>query len=523
MNDLFATLGRFHPVVLHVPIGLLVGVVVLEIAARRHPDRFAPARTMLAWLLVLAAAFAIGTGLLLQQEPGYGGETLTLHLWTGVGFGVGTLLFAAWCSLGGHARPNAAGLARALLLLPVLGLGIAAGHLGGTLTHGENFLTAHLSPAPAPHDTHFDAVIRPILQSTCWSCHGPDKDKGGLRLHTPDAIMLGGDTGPAIYPGNAHESELLRRLLLPLDDDDHMPPKNKPQPTPVQIAAIEAWINAGASFDAPASPGTASAPASIPVAVADTAAPSTTPASLPPLDDTALSPFRTSQVHVERLSDDPNALLIDFAAAAGAGHADDALASTLLSPVAEHVRDLSLARSSITDAAAPTLVRLTNLRRLNLAHTHVTSATVSRLASLPRLEELTIIGTVADDEALAGIVEAPSLRVLRVWRSNVTPEGVARLAAARPGLRVDTGADPSAPAVEVEPEVKFTRESATPAPSMPAPVALTPINTSCPVSGAPIDPRYAVVYDGRVIAFCCPNCPKAFWNDPAAYLAKLPK
>ncbi|MDZ4828772.1 MAG: YHS domain-containing protein, partial [Phycisphaerae bacterium] len=51
--------------------------------------------------------------------------------------------------------------------------------------------------------------------------------------------------------------------------------------------------------------------------------------------------------------------------------------------------------------------------------------------------------------------------------------------------------------------------------------SLKPINAVCPVSGTPVDPRYTIVYEGKVIGFCCPNCPKKFWDDPKAFAEKL--
>jgi len=52
------------------------------------------------------------------------------------------------------------------------------------------------------------------------------------------------------------------------------------------------------------------------------------------------------------------------------------------------------------------------------------------------------------------------------------------------------------------------------------------VNATCPVSGSPVNPKYALVHTSaagpRVIGFCCPNCPKEFWADPAKFEAKLP-
>lgn len=524
--DLVATLGRFHPVVLHLPLGLLAGVVVLEVASWRRPEAFAPARTLAAWLLALSCLVSIGTGLILQLEDGYGGDTLDLHLWVGVAFGVMAVLFAVWCAWGRQASPRGGRIIRCGILLPAVGLGMVAGHFGGTLTHGEDFLFAHLTPQVVKPQTHFEAVIRPVLQRACYSCHGQEKDKGGLRLHTPDWIMYGGNMGPALYPGNAHESEMIRRMRLPLDDDDHMPPKDKPQPTPGEIEAIAAWINAGASFEMPAGdavPGalteTDEASKSVGTAVVAPAAP-----AIPPLDASLLVPFAAAQVHVERLADEREAILVNFAAAAGAGHADGALVAKLLGPVAQNVREVSLSRAGVTDEVFAVLATMPNLRRLDLSHTGVTNTGLAALAGMKALEELNLVGTAVDDAGLITLEGHAALRRVHVWKSKVTPDGLARLAAARPGLVIDAGIDPGSSVLETEPEVKVTKfvAEAPPAAGKPA-VSLTPINTVCPVSGSPVDARYAVVYEGRVIGFCCPNCPKSFWADPASFLAKLPK
>ena len=56
------------------------------------------------------------------------------------------------------------------------------------------------------------------------------------------------ENGAVLVPGKPDESPLLQRCLLPLDHDDHMPPDGKPQPTAEELAALRAWIAAGAPF-----------------------------------------------------------------------------------------------------------------------------------------------------------------------------------------------------------------------------------------------------------------------------------
>ena len=101
--------------------------------------------------------------------------------------------------------------------------------------------------ATASDNSAFANCILPVLKNNCVSCHGPQKSKGGLRLDSYAALMQGGDDGPAIKPGDAAHSDLLQRLAIPAEDDDHMPPAGKPQPTPEEITLLKWWVDAGAS------------------------------------------------------------------------------------------------------------------------------------------------------------------------------------------------------------------------------------------------------------------------------------
>jgi len=140
---------------------------------------------------------------------------------------------------------------------------IAAGHFGGELTHGTDFLTRYAPPAlrslfggkrSAVPRVKVDlqrqpvstAVIQPIFSAYCMRCHGPNKSKGGLRLDTIDNLLEGGDSGPEIVAGSSAQSLLIKRVLLPLDDDDHMPPDGKPQPSYDDLLLLQWWVDVGA-------------------------------------------------------------------------------------------------------------------------------------------------------------------------------------------------------------------------------------------------------------------------------------
>ena len=101
----------------------------------------------------------------------------------------------------------------------------------------------------------FTHLIKPVLDAKCVQCHGADKDKGKLRLHTKEDFLKGGrEVGKDIViKGNVEDSELIYRITLPKDEDEAMPPfKDKEHYNPVtpqELQVMKAWIKLGASFD----------------------------------------------------------------------------------------------------------------------------------------------------------------------------------------------------------------------------------------------------------------------------------
>ena len=97
-------------------------------------------------------------------------------------------------------------------------------------------------------DDFFEAKVRPVLVDRCYGCHSVEagKSKGGLLLDTRDGIRKGGDTGPAVVPGDLEKSLLVQAIRWH-DPDIGMPPENKGGKLPAAVIAdIEAWVKAGA-------------------------------------------------------------------------------------------------------------------------------------------------------------------------------------------------------------------------------------------------------------------------------------
>jgi mono/diheme cytochrome c family protein/YHS domain-containing protein len=356
--------------------------------------------------------------------------------------------------------------------------------------------------------------IAPILAERCASCHGAEKQKGKLALHRPAAISKGGADGIVVVPGKPEESELVRRVRLPLAAEDHMPPKDRPQPSAEEIAALEDWIAAGASFTsgAVATPGTA------PVASAQDA-------KLPPVDPKAIMALEMTLVHVERTDPSAELLWLDFAANAPSW--TDAELEQSLALVAENVADLSLARTHAGARTLARVARMPRLERLDLRATGVDDEALASLRGHARIKQLVLVQAKLTDASVATLLELPALKRVYLWQSGITPAGIARLASERPKLVVEAGDASAGAALEVESAPKLTNEAplpgAGPNPASTAIASLPPVNTVCPVKGVLVDAKHKIVFEGRVIGFCCDKCPKEFLADPDKFRAKLPK
>jgi hypothetical protein len=259
MNEHFSAfsvfIARFHVLLIHLPIGSIVLLACLEALALAPRFRhLASSSTVILGLTLLAAAATAGTGWLLGRGEGYDPDLLAWHRWTGVSV-VAAISVLLALHLGGWAKAYRIGL--------VLTLGLVAftGHFGGSLTHGREFLTKFAPWHSAEHDDPpatqavstnlltqpiYAAVVQPLFNKYCVSCHGPQKSKAKLRLDSYDALVKGSENGPVMDPGMGAACLLIKRLHLPPEDEDHMPPDGKRQPTPQEIALLQWWIDRGA-------------------------------------------------------------------------------------------------------------------------------------------------------------------------------------------------------------------------------------------------------------------------------------
>jgi uncharacterized membrane protein len=249
--------GRLHPLVVHLPIGFLLLAALFEFISRFKGNQGFKASAKVALLVgALAAVVACATGLQISNDS-YDKELLSQHKFLGITTAFLSLLLL-WISNSKKIfQAKLSPAFRLVLFLPLVLLIFATGHWGGSLTHGEDFLFADFKVAQmaSKEKKLFDKyapvyvqLIQPLLEEKCYRCHSSKKQKGKLRLDNPEFILKGGKGGAIIDLANLPQSEILTRIHLPIEDEDHMPPSDNDQLSSGEIDLLTNWVESGASF-----------------------------------------------------------------------------------------------------------------------------------------------------------------------------------------------------------------------------------------------------------------------------------
>jgi hypothetical protein len=243
-------------------------------------------------------------------------------------------------------------------------------------------------------------------------------------------------------------------LLLPMDDDMHMPPKGKRQLTRAEIAVIHRWVASGAPFgsvprsrmDSLPPSASSSASAEGEEEVSEGVEPPAPPPALPKADATAIAGLRLRGVVVQEVMTGSNGLYLSLAQAASV---DDSLMQ-LLGRVREQAIEVRAAGLELGDARFLSLPVFPNLRRLDLSRTRISDAGLQHMERFPALEVLNLYGTQVGDGVAASLAPCVRLRKVFLWRTAVSDAGLRRLRAAFPALEADGGRQTSVSNLETK-------------------------------------------------------------------------
>lgn len=281
----FVLLGRFHVLVVHFPIALIVLIGLIEAWRWWRRDQTPNSLLLpLSILTALSAVIAAGMGWLQASSMAMAGaeaDLLQVHRWTGTITAVVAVVMALtrWHLERASTTPLAI-MHRSAVATGVILVAIT-GHVGGLLVHGDDYLSSALpgmptkaaierppTATPMPHadatpagdhrgheagragepaspPIEFARDVAPVL-SVCLECHGPAKQQADLRVDTRKTLVSGGESGPAIILGRGDDSLLVQRLRGQ-GGNPRMPKKKEPIPE-ATIRTIVRWIDEGAPW-----------------------------------------------------------------------------------------------------------------------------------------------------------------------------------------------------------------------------------------------------------------------------------
>ncbi|MDB5461074.1 MAG: hypothetical protein JWO72_2815 [Caulobacteraceae bacterium] len=484
-------LGRFHVLMVHLPLGILTLAVALEVLVRFKPFKFLEGAVGPTW--VAGALSAIGTvvlGLMHATEASFQDmPAVDAHRVAGTSLCIATCVVAVlrlrmhpatvWPVWAGSektvrplyrlvqpifARDGLLDRAYAKLwvapVLVVVALMFVTGHLGGNLTHGETYLVEYApnpvrqlaglppiaGPRPKPKDVasadiYLD-VVGPALQQRCANCHNDSKKSGGFSVASYDTLMKGGKDGPVISPGSADKSDLFHRVSLSPDDMNFMPKDGKTPLTKSQVAAIGWWISQGAPKSAPVSSLrlTAGASSALQSLIgggaggeeqADNGGGAASEAPLPTVaaaDKAQIDKVVAEGFIVRKVAKASNLVDVDYVARKPVTEA--AIAD--LAKLGPQVLRLNLRHAGVTDAMVKTIAAgFPNLRHLRLEANDITDGAAKDIAGVKTLTYVNLVNTKVTDAGFAQVSALPRLQRLYFWGAPVTPAAVDKVKAAR--------------------------------------------------------------------------------------------
>lgn len=456
-SDFMIFVGRFHPLVVHLPIGFLVLAAIIQLSTRWpkfHPIK--PFLTYLWGLGAISAALAVLFGYLLSLSGDYDADTLFWHKWSGVA----VLVFSAACYFISKKQSENLNIPKLALVILAMCTMIYTGHLGGNLTHGKTYLLeyapnsfrslAGLPPKtePRPKVTVLDSaevyldLISPMMNSKCTSCHNDGKKKGDLLLTSYSNMMKGGENGEVIIPSDIEASELFRRITLPEEHDDFMPSEGKRPLSEQEIAIIEWWIASGAP-----SAGRVTELDSEKKIIATINSylglgkNNYLNREIPEADKSIIDSLQNQGFVINRLMKDNYFLDANFSLSERTITTGD---FQILLGLKEQLIWLDLSNSGVKDEHLEKIGQLENLVKLDLSGNEITDDEIQYLEKLKNLESLNLYNTKVSEGLLGMLSKLTRLKKIYLWQTEINDSLASRIQLENKNLQVVHGREEQA-------------------------------------------------------------------------------
>ncbi|WP_422083478.1 c-type cytochrome domain-containing protein [Ulvibacterium sp.] len=425
---LVAWIGRWHPLILHFPIVLLLIAIFLGLTGKKIPR-------ILLTIAVISALLTAISGFFLGKETGSKGDLLFWHQWLG---GALALLAALWYGLEGLQIGKQ--IYTKIIQVVIVGLIVLTGHYGGMITHGQDFLAL---PEEKKQDIIpknplvYGHVVNRILEEKCVKCHNPNKKKGELLMTDLAGLLKGGEGGNTLIPGNPEESEMIRRLYLPMEDEEHMPPEGERPLADNEIRILEQWIALGASDTLRLNHLEGSQPLAVLIKEMMEPDPMEKWTALPKVADSTLSNLASDYLTITRLAGATDALKVNVYMPPQY----DARMLLDLAPVNRNIVELDLSGLPIGEKELGFAANCPNLEWLEIDRTPITDVQVDTLRNLSKLRLLKVYETDIGDRSISFFKEWENLKSLYIWGTQVSESALEELKSKNPDLVIENGID----------------------------------------------------------------------------------
>jgi len=433
-------IGRLHPLLVHLPIGILLLAFLFEVLSRIRPYRklrFAIRPAL--GIGTLAALVSVITGLYLADLGAYDERILRGHKYLGIATAALAVLIYVHRRYAIVPDKVARRRIRLALFVALTFFIVLTGHFGGSLTHGTGYLfpdvedqnpVAFRVTIPDPdRAVVFDDIVQPLLKQKCVACHGATKQKGELRLDTWEFMQQGGKHGQVWKGGDVDHSLLFRRIALPIEEKEHMPPRERQQLSNLEVEVIRAWIAEGAVRTKKLSEFADKKPIESFIQLSSSASVWDEPTTAP--DESAVVRLRQAGVIVLPLALDSKNLVVKFSQVRENDMAD-------IRKLAPQIVEVDLSGCSWNEGQLAFLPALTRLKKLSLQRTAASDRDAQVIGQCTSLEILNVSQTKITAVGAASWKGLTKLKRLYLFGSAVTKQGRDQLGAINT-LQIDTG------------------------------------------------------------------------------------
>lgn len=403
-------IGNFHPLLVHLPIGIFLFGFALEVFIRIRKIKLPP--EVASFTLFTAAGFALFSvisGLVLGNGGGYDIGALKLHRNMGIAFTLWAFILIY------IQRSRIIWVQKSYLLTYAIGVILLSitGHFGGNITHGEGFLLGNMpvKTVVAVEDLEtallYEDLVQPVLEAKCVSCHNNNKTEGGLLMTSPEMLLKGGEHGPVLTAEKDSIATLIKRIHLDPHDELHMPPKNKAQLSAQEITLLDWWVANKACFNCQVG----ALPKSNAVSLALNAfkkdnSPLTIWASeLEAVPNSWIKNVRQLGIGVSAITKGNPLLIVNVKGKKELTKTD----FKTLKKYALNIVELNLGNSNMNDTLAVFLPEFEHLLKLQLPQTQITDQSLKYIASLAELQSFNAFNTPISEKALGVLDAMPKL------------------------------------------------------------------------------------------------------------------